>query len=166
MEHVATGYAALKGVAGKHVGNDFAGSLLDNLAIMKQWKFHSFRIAVNGLAVRAVKRVEFLRVSLEIYGVVCQPSLGKKGFDDLAAYAVWRRIKGYAHVSPPVTKRSNADVKNSCHEEWLGNVFKRLATRARAPNGHNNGRDDAQQAKNVKHSVKAVCCIDNRNERL
>ena len=96
--HVAAGYAGLQRVAREQVGDDFAGTLLDDLAIGEQGKFHPFRIAVNGLAVCAIERVEFLRVSLEIYGVVCNPAFGKKGFDDLAADAVRRCIKGYAHA--------------------------------------------------------------------
>ena len=88
-------------MAGKQIGNNFTGALFNDFAVVKQRKFHTFRIAVNGLAVGAVEGVEGLRIGFEVYCGILQPAFRKKAFDDPAADAVGCGVKGYAHGNTP-----------------------------------------------------------------
>ena len=98
VKHVAAGHAGFHLPPGKQVGDNFSAALFDDLTVVEEGKFHAFGIAVNGLAVGAVKGIENRRVGLEIHSVVGQITLGQKSFDDFAADAVRRGIQGNAHV--------------------------------------------------------------------
>ena len=98
MQQVAARHSAFQVMAGQQVGDDLARALLDGSTVIEQGEFHTFGIAIDGLAVGAVEGVEDLGVGLEVHGAVFDALGGHETFDDLAAHAVRRGIQGNTHI--------------------------------------------------------------------
>ena len=102
VQHLAfgDGSGVAEGLAGKQIGNDDARALKHDVAVvvMEHGEFHARFVAVQKLAVGAVKAVHDVLVGFKIVAVVGDAPGVHEFMGDAAADAVGSLVKSDSHV--------------------------------------------------------------------